>query len=792
MLNKLHYLLIMNRTQFIFWKWLGLWLLVGIEVWAQCTTSNATGCVCPDGSSSCALLPDITVSWSAILNYKGGPNEYSQSGNGANDGRLRLTAATPNIGYGPLTVRGVDRNGYRWFVCGTDTISIYDPQSTQSFSCPNGHIPQQLILQRIYHKNGNVMTYTEHFSGTMTYHPTHGHNHVDDWAIFTLRIEDPNNPDTLSWPIVGEGSKIGFCLMDYGSCNNQALYPGFCRDNQKYNSGRILLQADFPNYGLGGGQYNCSQIQQGISSGYHDVYDEDLDGMWINIPPTTCNGNYWIVVEVDPRNHFVESREDNNWTAVPFTLTKQLPPGNAVASITVSDDRYLCNNESVILTAGPALRYTWNTGATTQSIVVSDPGIYTVQTVSTCGTATATPVEIVKNIVDFTEIIADTSCEARQMILTARGDGLIRWYDVPSGGAWLDTGETFITPVLHTSATYFAEIEKTVATQTTYCGPQQHAGNPYSGNSINGYILFNAYKPFRLVSVKVYTDLAGERLIELRDSQGTVIQSATVYVSSGVSRITLNFDVPVGIGWQLGTNQVHNTNTFGYASPRLRRSDSGVSYPYQIADLVALTGSPYGASYYYYFYDWEIMLAVTCSSPRVAITALVDNIPSVSIDGLDSVYPIHSDPDTLIGIPPGGVFSGPGIADNIFFPQQAGMGTHQITYTYTDSMSGCSNFATRMTEVFELPTYVMVSTQQKGVLIHPNPATDYITCNLIGFAKDQHIMLRIFNTMGAIVIEKHLSLSFKEIINVSMLKRGVYFGEVSSASGIVGFRFFKL
>jgi hypothetical protein len=90
-----------------------------IEAYSQCTTSNATGCSCADGTNACQLLPDITVSWAGILNYKNGPNEYSQTGNGANDGRLRLTGATPNIGYGPLTVRGVDRNGYRWFLCGT-------------------------------------------------------------------------------------------------------------------------------------------------------------------------------------------------------------------------------------------------------------------------------------------------------------------------------------------------------------------------------------------------------------------------------------------------------------------------------------------------------------------------------------------------------------------------------------------------------------------------------------------------------------------------------------------------
>ena len=44
--------------------------------------------------------------------------------------------------------------------------------------------------------------------------------HFDDWTILTLRIPDPNIPHPEDWPIVGEGSKIGFCVMDLSNCVN--------------------------------------------------------------------------------------------------------------------------------------------------------------------------------------------------------------------------------------------------------------------------------------------------------------------------------------------------------------------------------------------------------------------------------------------------------------------------------------------------------------------------------------------------------------------------------------------
>jgi hypothetical protein len=294
---------------------------------SPCTTTNATGCVCAQqGQTNCDLLPDITVSHTALATYSGGPSEYPQTGAGAENGRLRVTGSTPNIGYGSFTVGAVNQ-----WVCGTDTFTNYNTALGQ---CAN---PKQLIKQKVYHKNGNTMTYTERWAGTMTYHPTHGHMHVDEWGIFTLRTEDLNDPNPTHWPIVGTGSKLGFCLMDYYECGDPAA-AGHCRDAND----NILVNADFPNFNLGGGQYNCSPVEQGISSGWTDVYNESLDGMFITIPPGTCNGNYYIVIEVDPHNYFLESNENNNYCAIPFTLTQQVPNGQFVADITASGTTNLC------------------------------------------------------------------------------------------------------------------------------------------------------------------------------------------------------------------------------------------------------------------------------------------------------------------------------------------------------------------------------------------------------------------------------------------------------------------
>ncbi len=57
----------------------------------------------------------------------------------------------------------------------------------------------------------------------------------------------------------------------------------------------------------------------------------------------------------------------------------------------------------------------------------------------------------------------------------------------------------------------------------------------------------------------------------------------------------------------------------------------------------------------------------------------------------------------LIAIPAGGVFSGPGVSNGIFYPGIAGVGTHTLKYTYTNN-SGCVTISTQQVAVLPGPT----------------------------------------------------------------------------------------
>ncbi|MBL7963682.1 MAG: hypothetical protein JNM31_07530 [Flavobacteriales bacterium] len=598
----------------------GMLVLPALDLSAQCTTSNATSCTCEiAGQTNCVLLPDLTISWHALQTYASGPSEYSQTASG-NAARLRVSGSTPNIGRGPLEVRGVNNLGQRSFICGPDTFTVNQSQS--NFTCSNGHEARQILYQRKYQKNGNAMSYTDVRTGTMTYHPTHGHYHVDDWTTMSLRLEQPGVSDPRQWPIVATGGKIGFCLMDLSTCSSS---NGHCRTQQEYLQGTVLTNTSFgSHYGFGLG-YGCSPDVQGISVGKTDIYSESLDGMWINLMPGLCNGNYWIVADVDPNNDFEEENEGNNWTAIPFALTQQTAANSGGSAGIQADGRLvMAPGTTRTLTATPGTAYLWSNGSTSRSIPVTAAGSYSCTVTAPCGSLLTPSVNVsILTPPAAPAVTHGTVYDAGSAQLSATGAN-IRWYDAASGGNLVGTGNSLSTPFITSTTTYYAEDRNVLPAETVNGGMAQNAtGGAF--NSSKHWQYFDAYQPFRLRSFKVRANSAGKRHFVLVDRVGTLIAEKYVILPIGWSTVVVDWDVPAG------TN--HRISAYDDNSEVVRdlwRNDAGVSYPFNLGSVGAITGCSQGPSFYYYLYDWEITIPEVVSvSPRTATVATV--APSLSL-----------------------------------------------------------------------------------------------------------------------------------------------------------------
>jgi large repetitive protein len=105
----------------------------------------------------------------------------------------------------------------------------------------------------------------------------------------------------------------------------------------------------------------------------------------------------------------------------------------------------------------------------------------------------------------------------------------------------------------------------------------------------------------------------------------------------------------------------------------------------------------------------------TCQS-RDTLLAIVNPLPVVDA-GNNLTFCLDGAPSPISGTPAGGTWSGTGITNPLgtFNPGTAGVGTHTLTYTYTDPVTGCTNFDTRNATVNPLP--------------QPNAGNDTTLCN---------------------------------------------------------------
>ena len=95
-------------------------------------------------------------------------------------------------------------------------------------------------------------------------------------------------------------------------------------------------------------------------------------------------------------------------------------------------------------------------------------------------------------------------------------------------------------------------------------------------------------------------------------------------------------------------------------------------------------------------YSVTISDANGCIATSSPVTITVNPNPVVTFTGLNGGYCLTNPATALTGNPSGGIFTGPGISGNTFDPSLAGVGSHTITYLFTDA-NGCSGSVSQAT-----------------------------------------------------------------------------------------------
>ena len=145
-------------------------------------------------------------------------------------------------------------------------------------------------------------------------------------------------------------------------------------------------------------------------------------------------------------------------------------------------------------------------------------------------------------------------------------------------------------------------------------------------------------------------------------------------------------------------------------------------------------------------------------------------------------------PDSFLligGKPSGGIYTGYGIHNNVYYPDSLNVtfNPDTITYTYVDS-NGCRGWVINIIDI-DICEGISQITDDNSITLYPSPAINQL------YIKTENIQLEtlsIYDVNGRAMY----ALPFKPEIDVSQLSRGIYFVEVKSSSLVARKRFVKM
>lgn len=156
-------------------------------------------------------------------------------------------------------------------------------------------------------------------------------------------------------------------------------------------------------------------------------------------------------------------------------------------------------------------------------------------------------------------------------------------------------------------------------------------------------------------------------------------------------------------------------------------------------------------------------------------------------------------PALPIGFPLGGTYSGPGVLSippliSIFSPALAasplGGGTPSITYTITDTTTGCTSSTTQMVDVdtsSNCSTGIEENSTSMDVTVSPNP-TDGLLNVVVKNSNSNQLLIRVMDILGNEVFsatDNNQSTDHNKQINLEGLTNGIYTIQLSVGRDVV-------
>jgi hypothetical protein len=455
------------------------------------------------------------------------------------------------------------------------------------------------------------------------------------------------------------------------------------------------------------------------------------------------------------------------FTAAPFA-------GNVacgLAAPSISGSLSVCQGSSSTLSAPAGFTYLWSNGATTQTINVTAAGSYTVTITDGLGCSNSSTVAVAVNTRPTVTVSGTaTVCAGQSVTLTAVGGATYLW------NTGVTTNTLTVTPSANTTYSVIgtnaagcsdtATFSVAVDAIPTMSGTPTitNAGCGLSNGSITGVTVVGTGLTYNWtnsanVSVGTTADLsnvpAGVYNLTATKATGCSAAFGPYSISNPTAPAAATVTVVdsvlcAGETIQMTAASSATGATFTWSGPNFTGSGATVTIP----NATAANAGVYSVT----------VTANGCTSSSSSKSVVVNNLPAVTVLTFTDTTCVNYSSVTLAGAPAGGTFSGSGVNGASFDPAVAGVGTHVVTYAYTDA-NGCSNTAT--TSIVVDACVGLGESAINSIRVFPNPTNTVI--NVASTREDIAVVI-LTNSVGEVVARTRGTQ-----LDASQFANGLYF-----------------
>ncbi len=307
-------------------------------------------------------------------------------------------------------------------------------------------------------------------------------------------------------------------------------------------------------------------------------------------------------------------------------------------------DAIICPGELFTLTSTEVNSgvYTWSNNQTGQSIQVNEPGTYSVSVEGLCADFNS-EIFVLENYVVDLETENDTVMIGETAMLQSSGLDP-QWFDAPTGGTLLGTGNEFITGPINATTDYFVQSQLELGAPEENVGIESNAnlGGTYNNDFFAG-LRMDITKPVKLLEFTVYANSAGIRTISFfNQSTNEFLGEFDVDLDMGENVVSSDFELEPG---QDVTMYVYtDANLFSVTN------QDDIDFPYVSDEGSVTITSGTQFQQYDFFFNLKFKAAdgAICESERELVQAVLDT--DVSTNNFVEAFSLELHPNPSSGM----------------------------------------------------------------------------------------------------------------------------------------------